>query len=163
MHVCFAYRALWSKWNRFDRIRPAELPIADQANVALGTVGTVMQDLKRGGFLIEKGKQRGLRNYAQLLNRWVETYPEKLRPKLYLGRFLAEDPDWWKKLPIVELNAQWGGEIAAARYTDFLKPEIATSHTFGSRVHINHTAKRLQLTFTTNRTSTIRAIMNSYL
>jgi tRNA threonylcarbamoyladenosine modification (KEOPS) complex Pcc1 subunit len=44
-----------------------------------------------------------------------------------------------------------------------LKPETATSHAFGSRVHINRTNNRIQLIFETNRTSTSRAITNSYL
>ena len=44
-----------------------------------------------------------------------------------------------------------------------LQPETATSQAFGSRVDINTIANRLQLTFETNRTSTIRAVINSYL
>ena len=63
----------------------------------------------------------------------------------------------------IEINFEVPSSQIAKTIVKVLKPEIATSHTFGSRVHINHTAKRLQLTFTTNRTSTIRAIMNSYL
>ena len=100
--------------------------IAEQADVALGTVGWVMRDLKGGGYLVERDKQRRLRNYKKLLNRWVETYPEKLRPKLLIGRFLAENPDWWRGIQINEFGAQWGGEIAAAKYTNYLRPEIAT-------------------------------------
>jgi len=100
--------------------------IARQANVALGTVGAVMQDLRRAGFLVKRNKYRHLRNYARLLQRWVETYPEKLRPKLLIGRFLVEDLDWWNNIRITEFDAQWGGEIAAANYTNYLKPEIGT-------------------------------------
>jgi hypothetical protein len=100
--------------------------IAEKGGVALGTVGWVMQDLKRAGFLVKRGGDRALRNYEKLLQRWVEAYPEKLKPKILIGWFLAENPDWWKDIPINEFGAQWGGEIAAAKYTNYLRPEIAT-------------------------------------
>ncbi len=63
----------------------------------------------------------------------------------------------------IEINLEVPSSQIAKTIVEALKPEIATSHTFGSRVHVNHTANKLQLTLTTNRTSTIRAIMNSYL
>lgn len=102
--------------------------IADEADVALGTVGWVINDLKATGFIIDKGGKRGRRlaNYRKLLDRWVEAYPEKLRPKQWAGDFLAENPYWWKEIDIQKYHAYWGGEIAAAKYTKYLKPEIAT-------------------------------------
>jgi hypothetical protein len=100
--------------------------IAEEGGVALGTVGWVMQDLKNAGYLITRGGKRLLRNYEKLLQRWVEAYPEKLKPKIVIGNYLAENPDWWENLPINEFDAQWGGEIAAAKFTNYLKPEIAT-------------------------------------
>ena len=100
--------------------------IAEQANVALGTVGWVMMDLKDAGFLAKRGNRRILRNYEKLLQRWIETYPETLKPKMLVGRFLAERPDWWKEFPVAEYKAWCGAEIAAAKYTNYLKPEIAT-------------------------------------
>ena len=51
----------------------------------------------------------------------------------------------------------------AKTIVEVLKPETATSHAFGSHVHINNTKNKLQLRFQTDRTSTIRAIINSYL
>lgn len=100
--------------------------IAEQANVALGTVGAVMRDLKDGEYVLQRGNRRLLRHYEKLLNRWVENYPEKLRPKLRIGRFTAGETDWWERIRITAFNGQWGGEIAAARYTNILKPQVAT-------------------------------------
>ena len=71
---------------------------------------------KRGLELTEREK---------LLNRWVTEYPEKLRPKLLLGRFRG-DPDWWKQKTLNYEYAQWGGEVAAAKLTQFLKPQDIT-------------------------------------
>ncbi len=102
--------------------------IAEQAGVALGTVGWVLNGLKAAGFIRDKGKKQGRRlvNYQKLLARWVEVYPEKLKPKQLLGDFIADDPYWWKNIKIQNYNGYWGGEIAAAKYTEYLKPQIAT-------------------------------------
>lgn len=102
--------------------------IAEVAGVALGTVGWVINGLKDAGFIFEYGHKKGreLIEYKRLLDRWVETYPEKLRPKLHIGDFLAEDPYWWHDFDIQEFHGYWGGEIAAAHYTKYLKPAVAT-------------------------------------
>jgi len=102
--------------------------IAEQTGVALGTVAWVLNDLKETGFVTEpgRGKKRQLSNQRKLLDRWVEAYPEKLRPKLLVGNFTAEEPYWWNKIDITEYGAFWGGEIAAAKYSDYLKPQEVT-------------------------------------
>ncbi|MGD8913808.1 MAG: type IV toxin-antitoxin system AbiEi family antitoxin [Candidatus Thiodiazotropha sp.] len=102
--------------------------IAETAGVAVGTVGWVIQGLKAARFIFEYGhrKRRELIDYKRLLDRWVETYPEKLRPKAHIGNFIADDPYWWKKFDIQKFHGYWGGEIAAAHYTQYLKPAVAT-------------------------------------
>lgn len=104
--------------------------IAQAAQVALGTVGWVITDLKNMGHLIEMGKRgRRLANKEKLLARWVEAYPEQLRPKLIIGRYQAAEHDWWQRAPLHALNAYWGGEVAAAKLTQYLKPEFVTIYT----------------------------------
>ncbi|MCU7854287.1 MAG: hypothetical protein KZQ79_01100, partial [Candidatus Thiodiazotropha sp. (ex Lucinoma borealis)] len=102
--------------------------IAEVAGVALGTVGWVINGLKEAGFIYEYGRKKGreLVDYKRLLDRWVETYPEKLRPKTHIGDFYADDPYWWQGFNIQDFHAYWGGEIAAAHYTEYLKPAVAT-------------------------------------
>ena len=101
--------------------------IATAANVALGTVGWVMYDLKRLKYLIERGKHgRRLLNTQKLLDAWVTAYAHQLRPKLYVGRFRAQTTDWWKTVHWQEVRAFLGGEAAAARLTGYLKPETTT-------------------------------------
>jgi hypothetical protein len=101
--------------------------IAKKAKVALGTVGWVIRDLKEAGFLVEMGKRgKKLFNRRKLLERWVEAYPENLRPKLMVGRFQADENEWWRFTQIRDFNAYWGGEVAAAKITQYLKPQIAT-------------------------------------
>ena len=104
--------------------------IAKTANVALGTVGWVIRDLQQLGNLIDMGKRgRRLIRKEGLLNRWVTTYPEQLRPKKVLGRYRATNLNWWKNTGLETFQAYWGGEIAAAILTEYLQPQIVTIYT----------------------------------
>jgi len=104
--------------------------IAKLADVALGTVGWVVRDLKKMGHLIEMGKRgRRLIQKEKLLRRWVTAYPEQLRPKKFMGRYKATNPDWWRYEELPATEVYWGGEVAAAILTEYLKPEIITIYT----------------------------------
>ncbi len=102
--------------------------IADAAGVAVGTVGWVLKDLRANGYVRQqrRDKDRYLTKKRQLLDRWVETYPERLKPKQKLGTFDAGKPGWWTTIDLTEFHAYWGGETAAALLTKHLRPEIAT-------------------------------------
>jgi len=109
--------------------------VAKAVNVALGTVGWVMRDLKEGGYLLGMGKRgRRLANKKKLLERWVMAYPEKLRPKLVMGKYTAPNQDWYKDVQLNNYQGYWGGEVAAAKLRTFLKPEIVTIYT----AEVNH-------------------------
>jgi hypothetical protein len=98
--------------------------IAAEAGVAIGTVNWVVYDLKETGFMVDLGKKgRRLINKANLLRRWVEAYPEQLKPKLIHGTFKVDTRNWWKNIELAEYGAFWGGETAAAQLTGYLKPE----------------------------------------
>jgi hypothetical protein len=103
--------------------------IAEKAKVALGMVNWVMHELNDLGFLLVAGKGRGrkirLVNKERLLERWITAYAEQLRPKLMLGRYRGT-ADWWKDVTLDPNRALWGGEVAAAKITGYLKPQEAT-------------------------------------
>ena len=103
--------------------------IAAETGVALGTVDWIMKELKELRFLLDMGK-RGQRliQKENLLQRWVTVYPEQLRPKLLLGRFRGEY-GWWQQKTLDPFRAQWGGEVAAAKLTQYLQPETITIYT----------------------------------
>ncbi len=103
--------------------------IVAAADVALGTVNWIMKELKKMGFLMDMGK-RGYKliQKENLLHRWAIAYPERLRPKQMLGRYRG-DTGWWQQKTLDPLKAQWGGEVAAARLTQYLKPELITIYT----------------------------------
>ncbi len=102
--------------------------IVDIAGVALGAVGWVFNDLKNRGHITggQKKHERRFLDAKRLFEEWVTNYPIKLRPKLNTRRFTAENPEWWKTAPLHDLGAYWGGEIAAHRLTQYLKPANCT-------------------------------------
>ena len=115
--------------------------IANATNVALGTVGWVINNLKDLGHIAQLGKGcRVIRGRQKLLDRWVTTYPELLRPKLVIGRYTVPEKNWWKQAAIHNLQAYWGGEVAAAKLTKYLKPEQIT-------IYVRDQAARLQLEY----------------
>jgi hypothetical protein len=104
--------------------------IAKAATVALGTVEGTMRGLKQMGFLIDMGKRGRIVTQKQdLLTRWATIYPEQLRPKQLIGRYRADSYDWWEKVAIHQFEAYWGGEVAAAKLTKYLKPQVITVYT----------------------------------
>jgi hypothetical protein len=101
--------------------------IARAAGVALGTVGWVMNDLKKMNYLKDRGKHgRKLFNVDKLIDTWIHAYARELRPKLYIGRYGATNKEWWEKAAWRKTGNFLGGEPAAARLTKYLKPETIT-------------------------------------
>lgn len=111
-----------------DLVTSSYRTMAEQANIALGSVGSILSGLEDAGYLIDRGKadDRILINGRKLLNRWAEAYAEKLKPKLHIGEFISADADWWKPIDLTQFDAYWGGEMGAAHYTSYLKPQDAT-------------------------------------
>ena len=120
-----------------DLIKLPYRDIQKTTQVALGTIGWVIRDLKQEGYLIDLGKEgKKLIDKERLLKKWVENYNERYRPKLILGRYEAKNHDWWKKVLIANYGARWGGEVAGAMITDYLKPEVITLYMRDKRTHL---------------------------
>jgi hypothetical protein len=101
--------------------------IAKLAGVAHGTVGWVMAELPRLGFLATVPQHgRRLVNVETLLAQWTEAYARTLRPKMVLGRFRAETLEWATADNALRYDLALGGEPAAAQLTQNLRPGTAT-------------------------------------
>jgi hypothetical protein len=100
--------------------------IAKLAGVAHGTVGWVMAELPKLGFVAEVGNKRRMLQPERLLQQWVEAYARTLRPKLILGRYKTGALDWWKTVEPKKYGLKMGGEGAAARLTRHLRPGTLT-------------------------------------
>ncbi len=114
--------------------------IANKAGVALGSIGTFIEELKEEGFIKEiknNKKELVLKNKEQLITRWVELYAVTLLPSMmYNIRFRFANPEmnyssnnkyWkenWNRLPEDKKSKIfWGGEAAGALLTKNLSPE----------------------------------------
>ena len=99
--------------------------LAQLTGVSRGTVGNVMKHLEESG-LVQRtaGSKRRIKDRDELINRWVTTYGDELKPALLRGRFEFEEAgrNQWRSLAFPPDLCQWGGEPAAAILTDYLKP-----------------------------------------
>ncbi|SDI16766.1 type IV toxin-antitoxin system AbiEi family antitoxin [Paraburkholderia phenazinium] len=99
--------------------------IAVAAGVALGTVGSVLDDLRERGLLAGTDDRR-LLDPAALREEWAINYPLRLLPKLNAQRLSIGDPSWWQHAALPAGQAWWGGEVAAAKLTKQLRPAAQT-------------------------------------
>ncbi|HVE11247.1 MAG TPA: type IV toxin-antitoxin system AbiEi family antitoxin [Paraburkholderia sp.] len=99
--------------------------IAAAAGVALGAVGSVLDNLRERGLLAGTDSRRIL-DPAALREEWAISYPLRLLPKLNGQRFTAGDPSWWRHAELPAGQAWWSGEVAAAKLTGQLRPAAQT-------------------------------------
>jgi hypothetical protein len=120
--------------------------LAAMLAVANGTVGRVIDDLAHLGFVTTTGKRnRRLHNLKELLERWVMMYPVHLRPTLLRRRLTTDQPNWWKKEKFDPLHVVLGGEPAADRLTQYLKPGTVTLYARGEPRPLNEIVARHNL------------------
>lgn len=98
--------------------------IEEITKVATGTVYNTIQHLIELGYLLNN-QEYHLINKKDLLERWVTDYPEKLKPKYLIGKYDIK-PEQINSLELEKYNALWGGEEAAARLTNYLRPFLFT-------------------------------------
>ena len=125
----------WIKTVMAVLIRPglANAPyraLADQADVALGTVAGCMNDLAARGLLLKGKGGRRVEDRQALVALWVHAYIEGLRPKLKERRFqvrVKEKQEIWLRLQrvLAEREQPWAltGADAAERRTPFFRAE----------------------------------------
>lgn len=104
--------------------------LAEQADVALGTVGGCMNDLAARGILVDGKDVRRVGDRPALVALWVQAYVEGLRPKLKERRLQVRadgKQDIWQRLQTVmaEHAQPWAltGADAAERRTHFFRTE----------------------------------------
>lgn len=102
--------------------------LAEQAQVALGTVAGCINDLTVRGLLQEGNDGRWITDRQQLIALWVQAYVDVLRPKLEERRFqirIDHKPDAWQRLRDVlgKHKVRWAltGADAAERRTHFFR------------------------------------------
>lgn len=100
--------------------------LAKAANVAMGSVGNVLVNLRSMGFLLEDDEGRRLVERERLIELWATDYLARLRHRLIHHRYRMASPREWENLPPLPQDAWWGGQVAGARLTRHLRPEKIT-------------------------------------
>jgi len=104
--------------------------LAQLADVSLGSVSSIIQELIELNFILLANKRKVLKNMPSLLERWVIAYHDVLRPRLLLRkmRFTKVEQYNWDSLSIQDADdvVLWGGEPAASLLTNYLSPEKFT-------------------------------------
>jgi len=108
--------------------------LAEIANISLGSVGMIMQELIDINFILKTKQTKKLKNTKDLLNRWITAYHDVLRPRLLKKqmRFINQDYyNRWKDINLDKINGTvwWGGEPAANLLTGYLLPGTFTIYT----------------------------------
>lgn len=123
-----------------ELINKTHRKIANTADIALGNVNNVLKGLKDLGFLIQQNENEiRLIEKMKLLEKWIEAYEEKLKPKLKIGefRFLKEEDERkWVNIQLHYEMTQWGGEPAGDLLTEHLRPEEFTLYTLETRTEL---------------------------
>ncbi len=104
--------------------------IADQAEVALGTIGACLNDLTQRGLLVDRKAGRQLTDRPALVALWVQAYVEALRPTLKERRLQIRAADKTELVArlagvLVDRGTPWAltGADAAHRRTHFFRAE----------------------------------------
>lgn len=135
-----ALRVVFPLLSKSELLNATFKEIAAFSGVALGTAHNVLRDLEKLGYLLASKNRRTFLEPGRLMEEWVTNYPTTLRPKLDNRRFWSPDSFWWQKTDLTDLQAAWGGEVAAAKMFKHLSPSTQT-------VYVD--AKQMRATITT--------------
>lgn len=110
--------------------------IAQEANVALGTISYVFNGLEKRGYLVKKNSNTyELVQKEKIIDTWITAFETKLKPKLEIGNFTFIDQDTannWKNIPLDDQSV-WGGEAGGDLLTGMIRPQILTLYTTNDR------------------------------
>ena len=98
--------------------------ISEEAGIALGNIGNLLNELEKEEFIKIQNDKRSLRNKEILFDKWAGLYDTTLRPHLFQKRLRfvnRQDITNWKNIKLDK--AFWGGEPAAYLLDKFLSPQ----------------------------------------
>lgn len=126
-------KIIFNLLNNPDNLQLSYRELAELADVSIGSVSNVMNELEEQNFVLRTKLKRVLKNKSKLLERWVVAYQDVLRPRLVKKqmRFVKSDAiQNWKELCLdnEEGVTLWGAEPAAI-ITNQLVPEKFSIYT----------------------------------
>jgi len=114
--------------------------IGEKTLVGFGNLNVIINDLKEQGFIVAENKRKiKLTRKKELLQKWMDAYELKLKPTLFVGNFEFLDNidggNWkWENVNLDTGLTCWGGEVAGAKLTNYLKPEKQLLYTEEGRM-----------------------------
>ena len=117
-----------------EKVQLTYRELTELANISLGSVGIIMQELLDHNFILITGQTKKLKNTKELLNRWITAYHDLLRPRIFKKhmRFIKQvSYVRWKEINLNQTDglAFWGGETGATLLNGYLQPGIFTIYT----------------------------------
>ena len=104
--------------------------IAEAAKVGLGGVPGALKELTQQGYLLDVGpEKKKLVKKKDLLEKWIAAYIARIPQKTFINNFTATRENFWEDIDLGVLGGLWGGEVAANKLTQYLKPEKVTIYT----------------------------------
>jgi hypothetical protein len=100
--------------------------IVEAAEVALGTVKQVIDDLIYQGFIIQKATRNNKNGIKEIINRqglldkWLDAYPVTVEAKLDKEVYTTDNLELLRTLDLTNMTALWGGEYAVELYDNYL-------------------------------------------
>lgn len=118
--------------------------LADKSGIALGSVSQIMKELEESNFILKTNDKRVIKNRGELIERWVVSYNEILKPRLFRKSYKTINFD---DLRISVKNSKnnfifFGGEPGASEITEYLKP---LEYIIYSNEDLNQLGKELKL------------------
>ncbi|MFM0176001.1 type IV toxin-antitoxin system AbiEi family antitoxin [Paraburkholderia sediminicola] len=107
-------------------VNAGQRAIAQRAGVSLGTAQSTFRDLLERGDIVQRKDRYVLADPARTLDEWAALYPSRLRNQLFVNRYQAADPAWWRNIDPQAEHCRFGGEVAATLLTGYLKPATVT-------------------------------------
>jgi hypothetical protein len=111
--------------------------LAELAQISLGSVSVVFQELIELKFILRTKNKKILKNKPELLQRWVIAYNDVLRPRLQIKQMsFSNQSEYsnWANLPLQTIPEKtlWGGECAGFLLTGNVTPAKFTIYTADS-------------------------------
>ena len=118
--------------------------LADQSNIALGSVSQIMKELENNNYILKSKEKRILKNIDELIERWFIAYNETLKPRLFRKAYKAINIEQLRLSVNNNKNNNifFGGEPAAEKITNYLKP---LEYTIYSNEELTNLGKELKL------------------
>ncbi len=110
--------------NDLENVNKSYREIQEATGVSIGSIKNVVDELIALHYVLVTEKGRFLKNHKKLLEQWVISYNQLLKPKLLLARMTFLDNERRSKWPAMELpeGMYWGGESAAQMVVGYLQP-----------------------------------------